>query len=535
MPNKTEIVRIKISGPAGSGILQVGEILSAAFTQAGLFVSTYAEYPSRIRGGDNNIELVVSSRPNATFSKKIDLIIALEDKLKEAHRSELATKGLIFSARDLGCSEHEEIKANPIIQNSFIAGFIWKLFFLSEKILLEKIKNTLAQKYLEMNLRAATLGFNSPLAVKTYDLVKTGKSLQVMTGNEVFSEAALLSEVEYVSIYPMTPITSLLANLSKSKVKIVMPEDEIFAVLSSIGASIAGKRALTATSGGGFCLMSEGIGFSSMAEVPLVVILGQRVGPSSGIPTYSSQADLEFAIHASHGELQRIVLAPGDLVEIKTLTQKAFNLADYYQIPVIILTDKFLSETSFSLEKKELDQVRVKINRWKRYKAGKEYLRYKDTQSGISPRAYLGETSFITNSYEHDEYGLSIDESSERVKMLSKRERKIKDLPEGYKVFGSKKAKKIVIGWGSTKGSLLGFVERRKDLKYIHINRPWPVSPKLSNEFAGATKIVVVENNSTGQLKKILEANFKIKAKSFLKDDGRPFFEEDLNELGRMI
>lgn len=535
MAIKTETVRIKISGPAGSGILQVGEILSSAFSEAGLFVKTYAEYPSRIRGGDNNIQLVVSSKPNSTLSKKLDVIIALSDELKAAHLTELAPKGLIFSVGDLGCNENEEIKANPIIQNSFIAGFVWKLFFNKEKILLEKISSTLAEKYLEMNLRAASLGFNTSQAVTRFDLAKTNKKLQVMTGNEAFAEAALMSQVEYISIYPMTPITSLLAHLSKSKVKIVMPEDEIFAALSSIGASLAGKRALTATSGGGFCLMSEAIGFSSMAEVPLVVILGQRVGPSSGIPTYSSQADLEFAIHASHGELQKIVLAPGDLAEIKTLTQEAFNLADYYQIPVIILTDKFLSETAFSVEKRELDRAKIKINRGKRYRAGKEYMRYKDTSSGISPRAYLGETSFITNSYEHDEYGLSIDEAEERVKMLEKRARKIKDLPGGYEVIGQKDSKKIVIGWGSTKSGLLGFISKRKDLKYIHINRPWPIPPKLAKEFTGAKKIIVVENNSTGQLKQILESKFNIKAESFLKDDGRPFFEEDLIELGRLI
>jgi len=530
---KKDPLRFLISGPAGSGILQLGEILSSALNSAGYFTQVYPEYPSRIRGGDNNIQIVVSSKPQIALSGKMDVILTMDEILKKAHSSELIPGGTILSSDDLKLFELEPMKSNPIVKNAFFAGLIWKICLQDEAILFSMIKKILQGKYVDLNLEAAHLGFQTETATQ-YKIKSARGKIVSKTGNEQFASSALDAKVEYASIYPMTPITSLLAFLAKTKIKMLIPEDEIFAAISTLGASYAGHRALTATSGGGFCLMGEAIGFSSMAEIPLVVILGQRTGPSSGMATYSSQADLNFAINSSHGEGQKIVFAPGDLAEISQLTQTAFNLADKFQIPVIILTDKFLSESIFSSAKAELDQIKIKIDRGKKTNLKKEYSRYADCKDGISPRAYPGDVAHLTNSYEHDEHGFSIDDSETRERMVLKRSRKIKNLPKGYSVFGKKTASKVIVSWGSTKIPILEFIFENKQYKFLHINRVWPFDENIKAELAGAKQIAVVENNSTGQMARIIESKMHVRVKSLLKDDGRPFFKEDLEKIKKL-
>lgn len=283
--------------------------------------------------------------------------------------------------------------------------------------------------------------------------------------------------------------------------------------------------------------MNEAIGFSAMAEVPMVIILGQRTGPSSGIATYSSQADLDFAIFSGNGEAQKIVLTPGDLGDAKLLTQEAFNLADQYQVPVLVLTDKYLSESRFSTDQSLYQKIKVRVNRGKKYiKSSAPYKRYKNLKDGVSPRALPGETVFETNSYEHDEAGRSTDDAATRVMMNEKRFRKLVNLKGGFEIFGKKNSSNLVIGWGSTKTAILEYLSDRETFKFIHISRAWPFPTGLKKELVKAKRIIVIENNSTGQMAKLIKRETGFESKSLLKDDGRPFFKEELsNLLGKVI
>jgi len=535
--NNSKPFSIKISGPAGAGIAKLGEILSSAFNREGFFTLVYSEYPSRIRGGDNNIQIVISRNGDISPKEKVDLLFAFDDVLLEKHKNEVISGGKALSATRLKLNELGPVKENPIVLNSAVAGFLWSLFLKDLKSLNLQIKESVKEAFLKANLEAVHSGFELNQQKDDFDSTRATKKIVSLNGNELFAKAAEQADCQYASIYPMTPITGFLNSLSKTKIKTVMPEDEIFAALSTLGASYAGKRAITATSGGGFCLMSEAVGFAGMAEIPLVILLGQRTGPSSGIPTFTSQADLLFAINSSHGDFSKIVLAPGDLEEVYFLTQEAFNLADIYQVPVIILTDKYLSESRFSTTEESLKKIKVRINRGKRFKKQKSpYKRYQTTPSGVSARAFPGETAFITNSYEHDEYGFSTDEVSDRLAMVSKRERKLKNLQGGFSVFGDKDSKKLILGWGSTKTQILEYIRENPRVKFIHVNRPWPFPQGVISHLEKAKKIIIVENNFSGQMAQILKGQTTVKVESILKDDGRPFFQEELDrEINKKI
>jgi len=512
--------------------MQLGELLCTALNKAGFFTLTYPEYPSRIRGGDNNIQIVISSQEDIAPREKVDAVFSFDKSLEIAHKSDLRTGGISFNAVSAGINMIPAVVENSIVGNSALAGFIWKYLSQDLNVLEDIIKAIFETRYTKANLEAARAGYSLFQGRVGLMPKPSQDNILAATGNEVFASSAVKAECEYVSIYPMTPITSLLAHLSKTDLKIVVPEDEIFAALSTLGASYAGKRALTATSGGGFCLMTEAVGFAGMAEIPFVVILGQRPGPSSGMPTYSAQSDLNFAIFSGHDDFPKIVLAPGDLGEIIRLTQEAFNLADRFQVPVIILTDKYLSESRFSSPAKLLAKIKVKIDRGKRYN-GKEkgYARYKLTTDGISPRAYPGETTFLTNSYEHDQYGYSTDEAGDKRRMSAKRAKKLCSLKGGFEIYGDPQSKTVVLEWGSGKAQTSEVRRELPGVKFIHIWRVWPFPKELSDVLAKAKKTLVVENNFSGQMAKIIRRETGLQADSILKSDGRPFFKEELLRL----
>jgi 2-oxoglutarate ferredoxin oxidoreductase subunit alpha len=524
-------IAIKISGPAGTGIITLGEILSSALNQIGFFTLSYPEYPSRIRGGDNNVQIVICPKPNFSPRATLDALFTLNKPLATAHEMEVKPGGKVFDADSTGIAQIPQVKENPIVKNIALAGYIWKFLTLKISVLEHEIKKSVPEKFIKLNIEAVRAGYDLCKTQPDFALKPNISKVFGATGNEVFASSALKAGVEYASIYPMTPITSLIHHIGKTSIKMVIPEDEIFAAISSLGASYAGKRSLTATSGGGFCLMTEAVGFSGMAEIPLVIIFGQRTGPSSGLPTYTSQGDLNFAINSSHGEFPKIIFAPGDLEEIARLTPEAFNLADKYQIPVIILTDKYLSENRFT-SANDFNKIKIKINRGKRFsKSSTNYSRYVQTADGISPRAYPGETTFLTSSYEHNERGGSTDSADNRSKMMNKRATKLKDLAGGFEIYGNKSSKTLLIGWGSTKTQILEFLNVNGQIKYMHIFRPHPFPNEAVSEIKKADKVIVIENNFSGQMAKIIQNETGIKAERILKDDGRPFFQEELYKL----
>jgi len=347
----------------------------------------------------------------------------------------------------------------------------------------------------------------------------------------------------------MTPATSILHFLApldrEYRMVVIQTENEIAAVNMVAGASYAGVRSMTATSGGGFCLMSEGLGMIGMTETSPVIVLVQRPGPSTGLPTYSGQGDLRFAIHASQGEFPRVVIAPGNVEESFCKTVEAFNLAEKFQIPALIISDKYLSESHGTAE--PFDQNRVGIDHGKlmtetEYTAAEEYMRHKFTEDGVSPRAIPGTKGAIvrTNADEHNELGYTTEDPVLTTKMADKRFRKLdalnKELEnyETVKLYGAEEADATVIGWGSTKGPIReamkvlgkeGIKVNFLQIVYLH---PFPVD-KVQKTLKSAKKTIVVENNRTSQLSSLIrEYLLTAVDHKILKYDGRPFNPEAL-------
>jgi 2-oxoglutarate ferredoxin oxidoreductase subunit alpha len=378
----------------------------------------------------------------------------------------------------------------------------------------------------------------------------TGKQRIFLTGNEAIGLGAIQAGCKFYAAYPMTPATPVLhflAPLDRENGLVVMhTESEIAAINMVAGASFAGARAMTATSGGGFCLMTEGLGMTGMTETPAVIMIAQRPGPSTGLPTYSGQGDLRFAIHASQGEFPRVVIAPGDVEECFYETMKAFNLAEKLQIPVIIITDKYLVESHW--EATPFDENMVGIDRGqlltgKEYSRDEEYRRHKLTKDGISPRAIPGMKGAIvrTNADEHNERGYTTEDPELTIKMNDKRFRKLNLLlrnlenHETTKIYGPEKADATIVGWGSTKGPIREAMKiLKKDgskvnyLQVIYLN-PFPTAD-VQRILESTKKTIVVENNITSQLSSLIREHLLMRVdQEILKYDGRPFNPENLS------
>jgi 2-oxoglutarate ferredoxin oxidoreductase subunit alpha len=361
----------------------------------------------------------------------------------------------------------------------------------------------------------------------------------LLTGNEAIALGAIAAGCRFMSAYPMTPASSIMEYLAAHGddfgIVVVQAEDEIAAINMITGAGYTGTRSMTATSGGGFSLMVEGLGLAGITETPIVVVNAQRPGPAIGLPTRTEQCDMEFMLYASHGEFPRAVLAPATIEECFYLTVKAFNLADKYQIPVMILTDQHLASSYTTVEKFDLD--RVNIDRGLLFsdnESGIEYKRHRITESGISPRAFPGRKNMlvITDSDEHDESGHLIEDAETRTLMMQKRMRKLTGLRLDIsppKTKGEKNADILLIGWGSTAGAIEEAAEllRKEEFNVgsLHFSELMPFPAEAAIEAldnAGAS--YVIENNATGQLAHLIRAETgrQVSGK-VLKYDGRPF------------
>jgi len=387
------------------------------------------------------------------------------------------------------------------------------------------------------------------------------KNKLLLSGNEATALGALRAGLKFYAAYPMTPASSILHFLAahEKEYKIITKhtEDEIAAINMVIGASVAGARAMCATSGGGFALMAESLGFGGIIETPFVIAVAMRPGPATGLPTWSGQGDLRFVMHAGQDEFPRIILAPGTVEECFKLAYQAFSLADAFQVPVIILIDKFLgeSQTAIQLEKSVFKTKNLNDNlKLKNIDTGqaiqnnnKIFKRYQFTKTGISPRALPGTPNklFIANSDEHDEFGYSEEDANNRIKMTDKRMRKlesiVKILPEP-KWYGPDKADLTLITWGSQLGPALETLKTTKQpnqqtINILHFSYLYPLPiQKILNEVKKIKKSQCLKNNYSGVFADYLfeKTGFKVDEK-LLKYDGRPFFADllkaDLRKL----
>jgi len=430
-------------------------------------------------------------------------------------------------------------------------GLMAAIFRINQQIPLEYTRKhflTKGEKIIQGNMTAIKRGYEL-----ASDLIKKGSLAQlpipvpdpqqkikeeiILNGAEAVSLGAISGGCHFISAYPMSPSTGVLTFLSQyaEEFNIIaeQAEDEISAINMALGAWYAGARGMVTTSGGGFALMEEGVSLAGMLELPIVIHLAQRPGPATGLPTRTEQGDLELALYSGHGEFPRMIYAPGGIQDLFYLTQRAFNLADKYQIPVFILTDQYLMDSYYNTAEFDLGKAKIKkyINKTK-----KNYQRYQFTKNGISDRGIpgWGEGLVLVDSDEHDEYGRITEDLNLRTKMVDKRLKKFKEIKKDEispELVGNQEYQILIVGWGSTyhiiKESLESFKEH--EVSFLHFKQVYPLPSETEDYLKKAKKVIVVENNATSQFTKLLKLYTGVEVEhKILKFNGLPFFVDEL-------
>jgi len=541
---------ILIGGAAGEGTRMSGQLIGKLLNQYGWRIFIYEDYQSLITGGHNFSIIRASQERISASTEKIDYLIALNEETFLKHKSRLRQDGIIIYNSDQIKNEKgigiaaltitTQLGGKPIMKNSSLLGALGKVLGIEWQAIEDLLKREFGAKA-ELNLKIARAGFD--LAKENQKIEKLNqKPLPLITGNEAVALGALKAGLESYISYPMTPASSILhylaaVNQDLKNLVVFQPENEIEVINAAIGSAFAGKRTMLGSSGGGFALMVEAMSLAGQSETPIVVVESQRPGPATGLPTYTAQGDLLFVLSCGHGDFMRFVVVPGDAEEAFYLTGLAMNMAWKYQLPAIVLIDKEISEDTFNLDESVLEKVEKKEGKlWD--KKG-EYKRYLDTKDGISPLAFPGESGIVVKgtSYEHDEAGITLEESETDIKkMQDKRLRKHKALEEevkkieSIKIFGNKNSDKAIIVFGSVKGAAIE-LGKEMNIKVIQplIFQPFP-KEKMREAISGVKKIITIEENATAQLAQFLSGQGVKVDDSILKYTGRPFFIEELRE-----
>jgi 2-oxoglutarate ferredoxin oxidoreductase subunit alpha len=572
--NESDVI-VGIGGAAGDGVASAGNTLALSVARQGQAVYAYNAYQSVIRGGHSWLRLRVSAKKPLNQGDQVDTLIALNQDTLDRHLQELVSGGVaLYNGAKLKPNYEPPAgvqlcplpvldlapasKKLPVMQNTVAVGAAISLMGLDFKGLESVLESTFAKKphVVEINVEAAKAGYDYAAANFTSpakQLEKNNQKWAMAMGNGLLAMGAALAGCKFYCAYPMSPATHILewfaAHGKELDVCVRQVEDEISVINMTIGAAHMGARSMCATSGGGFALMTEAIGLSAMLETPIVVVNVMRAGPSTGVPTKTEQGDLTQALGASQGDFPRIIIAPLSMTDSFKTPELAFNVADRYQCPVIILTDLLIAEGSETVDPALLD-VDFKIDRGELITsvsgagkkdgadAGEPYLRYKNTESGISPRAVPGLPGHIhvAASDEHDEDGVLLSDvftdTVRRKKMADKRVRKmdtaLEHLPAPTLV-GPPDAEVTLVGWGSTWGVLTEAAEQlnREGISTNHLQIKFLVPfhvAEVSAILGKSQRMIIVENNQSGQFARHLRAETGIVAQAQIrKYDGEPF------------
>ena len=550
-------LNILIGGAAGQGVHAVTGPLVKALVRHGCQVHVTQSYQSRIRGGHLFNLIRVGDRPLLSPREGVDLLVALNQETIELHHPEVSSEGIIIfdesqaarpggNVRALALSPDillPDTQTGDIAVNAGAAGAILGVLDVPVGGLVALLEETFAAKGEEVagwNRRAArqghALGRETKPALSLAGLARPGEPLLVISGHEALALGALAGGLTFICGYPMTPWTSLFNAVSQRaarwQVVVEQTEDEIAAINMAIGASFAGARAMTGTSGGGFCLMTEGVGLAAMTETPVVVVVAQRPGPSTGLPTRTSQGDLEFVLHAGQDDFPRAVLAPGTPPQGYRLGAKALHLAERYQVPVFILTDQYFGDSQLTCSAADFPAVPAPpgINRGP---AGEAYQRYTITDDGISPRRLpgFGPEIVVADSDEHTPDGHLTEDLTMRVKMHDKRLRKLRVMAgemDGVTRTGDPDAPLALMTWGSSLGAAAEAAARLKNARMVHLSELWPFPREaVAKALNGVKKLVSVEGNAVGQLGRLLrQETGRAPDHLILRYDGLPFTPE---------
>ncbi len=574
-------ISLMIGGPAGAGVMRTGQVLAAMLMYMGYYVFGTNEYPSLIRGGHNMYKIYARlGEPVYSHHDVVDLYLALDKLAVKRREKEVKTKGIIVYDSD----EVEELEKTrndveylPIPLRSIVkelgvplvtrnmagVGALARLLGVPFEFV-EKAIRRIIPRYIDENIKVARKGYE--YAEENYKVelepLEQGeyKPRILVDGNTITAIAAVKAGVKLFAAYPITPQTPILEYMTRIAddydIVVVQAEHEIASILIAIGAAYAGVRAMTATSGPGLSLKTESIGLASMSETPLVIVNVQRQGPSTGMATQQAQGDLLFTYHIGHSEYPHVLIAPGDIPETFKVTIEAFNIAEKYQLPVIILLDKHLAESHYTVDPEELD-INIPVERGlilsekdveEMKKKGEEYKRYEITDTGVSPRVPPGTPGVVVRaeSSEHDEYGFYTEDPAKVTAMWNKRWRKLETLAreleekgaETVKYYGAKPEDTdlLIVTWGSTKGpvleamKILGGKGIATGMLQVIYMKPFPSKKILSILEKASGKIVAVENNYQAQLALLVreQTGFSIPYK-IVKYDGRQFNPYDLS------
>jgi 2-oxoglutarate ferredoxin oxidoreductase subunit alpha len=567
--NDRKDISIVLSGEAGQGIQTVERLMLRLFKLSGFHIFSYSEFMSRIRGGNNSTEMRVSSQRVNSYVKRIDLFVALHAGSMERFYDRITHDTVIagdpayidnrfrdgnYTLVEFPLGETAKLMGGPIVANIIFVGILACIFNLDLAFVREELKRFFVRipaDMLSKNIAAAEKGCEIgkdlfiPRGV-TFNLAKSDqvKSELLLNGSEAIVLGGIAGGCNFVSSYPMSPSTDVLVffarNAEKCGIIVEQAEDEISAINMAVGSWYAGGRAMVTTSGGGFALMVEALSLAGAVESPLVIHLGQRPGPATGLPTRTEQGDLLFALYAGHGEFPRVLFAPGDFEEGFRLTQRAFYLSDKYQVPVIILSDQFFIDSNYNIPGIVVDPD-LDMNHIVRTK--KDYMRYKLTETGISPRGIpgYGEGIVCVDSDEHTEGGYITEDFAIRTSMVDKRLRKLHAMEGDIlppRLYGPDDYSNLIIGWGSTLNVIREALQiaDRNDTAFLHFSQIYPLHGDAAQLIARAKKKIMIENNATSQFGALLKLHAGVDVdRSILKYNGMPFMLEEIIEAVKGI
>lgn len=570
---KDEAINIVIGGEAGQGLATAGHLLVSILTKSGYSVFAWQEFESRIRGGHNTFALSTSSDPRFGPREPIDILVALNEETVELHRQDLTEKGIVIREKTDSPEQSSRVLDVPFkdlaadrFTNPVALGVVAGMLRLDREIVGKTVERFFGKDRPEAaknNRESVRNGMdwarNKNIAFPALSPANDRGPRAVMTGHQAIALGALSAGLKFYSFYPMSPSTSIAVELvrwaKEMGVVVEQGEDEIAVLNMALGASFAGAPSMVGTSGGGFALMTETVSLAGVSETPVVIVIGQRPGPGTGLATRTAQSDMEFALQGGHGEFPRVILAPGTVEECFWLTRKAFEMAGLVQGPVIVLTDQFLADCFSDIEPFDID--RLEPLSWGRppENADSEFLSYRITETGVSPRIFPGLTTrlgspykseqlVLGDSHEHTQDGHLTEDRVSRKRMVEKRKRK-ESVARKHLIplerEGETDPDMLVVCWGSTKGAVKAAVESARGdgrkVGMLHLKQVWPLPiDDLLKHLRSAEQVVCVESNVTGQLAGLIrrETGFAID-KTLLQYDGRPIMPEwILRELDAM-
>ena len=558
-------ISLVIAGSAGQGLKTLQLLISRILKKHGYFVFSTQELMSRIRGGTNSVEIRFSKEPRLTFIDRIDILIILNETALTHLKNRITHETIIISPFKNNFEDYfvyyaplfsllssEKKPLNKRYVNSVIIALVCYLFSIRIDIVEPILKQhflSKGEKVYEGNYTALKTGLelgkklwpDAPIQFPVVNDIAALEQTALISGSEAIASGAIAAGCNFVCSYPMSPGTEVFLQLAKKSnqyhIGIEQTEDEISAVNMAIGAWYAGGRAFVSTAGGGFALMCEGVSLSGMTETPLVVMIGQRPGPATGLPTRTEQGDLNLVLYAGHGEFPRFIFAPGDIQQAFELTQYAFEMADKFQVPTFILSDQYFLDSYYTVQ--QIDETPKDITSTI-IKTKKDYKRFKLTDNGISPRGIpgYGEGIVCADSDEHTEEGYITEDFDMRVSMQDKRMRKLslmRDVSIKPRFEGRSKYDCLLVCWGSNYHVVKEAVKHLNETQHLiyyamlHFGQLYPLHPDAKRYFTQSRMTIAIENNNTHQFATLIEQEFNVKFdKYILQYNGLPFSLETL-------